>query len=132
MSRNTPENKAKTKVKDAINNAVAAFGFRVKLDWHAGNPFNSQLVDCTGVIEGQPIAIEVKRFDTGGELTTRQKVTLREYAHAGSHVFLIDSEASLQVFVEWLARLALWKASQAGTDIPRAHFVPASVLPTAV
>ena len=69
--------------------------------WNAGAAYGEARLDCDGPVEGCAVAIEVKRFDGKGTLTTRQKVDMRAYRAAGAHVFLIDDEASMQKFFAW-------------------------------
>lgn len=86
MAKNTPENAAKAKVKALIAQRCEERGFKFKMTWHAGSAYEST-VDADGVIAGNAVVIEVKRFDGKGKTSTRQKITLREYKEIGrAHV----------------------------------------------
>lgn len=104
MSATTPENSAKAKVKKAIADYCTQARVPNKIVWNAGTNYGEQTVDATGVIGGIPVAIEVKRFDGKGKVTGRQRLFLREWHAAGGASFLIEDEASLAEFVDWLKR----------------------------
>lgn len=104
----TPETKAKRR----IQNLLADFrkqGLPMKLTWNAGAAFGSATVDCTGVIDGTPMAIEVKRFDGRGKVTARQVADLREFHAAGAVTMLIDGEQSFAHLEAFLMRKLAWK-----------------------
>jgi len=90
----TPETKAKRRIQ-ALLKKYEQEGVKMKLVWNAGASFGVTTVDCTGVISGVPVAIEVKRFDGKGKLTARQLADLREYREAGAVAMVIDSDAAL-------------------------------------
>lgn len=94
MSASTPEVKAKRKIQSLLKFFEAA-GLKMKLTWNAGAAFGSATLDCTGVIAGVPVAIEVKRFDGKGKLTARQAMDLKEFREAGGISMLLDSDAAL-------------------------------------
>lgn len=98
----TPETKAKRKIQDTIKEFCKTHGLKTKLTWNAGAAYGSATVDCTGVIAGVAVAIEVKRFDGRGKLTARQLADLREFKEAGAVAFVIDSDESLAHFVMFL------------------------------
>ena len=101
---NTPENAAKAKVKRAIKDICSRRALPYKIDWHAGNMYTST-VDATGVIAGNAVAIELKRFDGKGKVTERQLMCLDAFKLAGAHAFIIDSLQSFESFKGWLENL---------------------------
>ena len=102
----TPEVQAKKLIKRRMEEVLKRRQLQAKLTWAGGSPYGgATTVDLTGVIAGHPIAIEVKRFDGDGKLTARQKMDLRDFAEAGAFSMVIDSEASLSVFIAWLETL---------------------------
>lgn len=96
--KNTPENNAKQQVKDAIK----ASGLPTKIVWNSGNPYGERTVDATGVINGWPVAIEVKRFDGKGTTYAWQTSFLFDWAKGGGVAFMVQDEASLKFFADWL------------------------------
>lgn len=90
----TPETKAKREIQEVLK-GFAKRGLKMKLTWNAGAAFGSATVDCTGVIGGIAVAIEVKRFDGKGKLTARQALDLNEFREAGAVAMLIDSPEAL-------------------------------------
>lgn len=100
----TPETKAKDKIKAEIKRVCAERGFKSCLDWHAGTE-TLRTLDCTGVIAGHPVAIEVKRFDGRGRVTDLQLMKLQDFMDAGANTFLLDCDESLRAFVSWLETL---------------------------
>lgn len=101
----TPETKAKNRIKKLAKAIMDERGLPSTLVWNAGAGYGVSTVDCTGVIAGHPVAIEVKRFDGKGKLTGRQKQTLREYRDAGAYILVIEDDASLRQFLLWLMTL---------------------------
>lgn len=99
----TPETKAKREIQDTIKEFCKTHGLKAKLTWNAGAAYGSATVDCTGVIAGVAVAIEVKRFDGRGKLTARQLADLREFKEAGAVALLIDSKEALAHFVLFLS-----------------------------
>lgn len=59
-------------------------------------------IDLTGCIKGRYFAVEIKRPDGQGKLTTRQKITLDEVTAAGGFAMVVDSEESLERFLQWV------------------------------
>lgn len=100
----TPEASAKKKIQSRLADLVAN-GLRHKLVWNAGASYGVARLDADGPVEGYAVAIEVKRFDGKGDLTTRQKIDLRDYRHAGAVTFLIDSDATMFAFLDWCIRV---------------------------
>lgn len=105
----TPEAKAKAKLKTHLKRIHALVGRRLRYNSFAGSPYGgATLVDYEGIARpanGAPgvfWAVEVKRFDGEGKLTARQRMTLSEISDAGGYPFIVDSDASLAEFVEWL------------------------------
>ena len=94
MSASTPEVKAKRKIQSLLKFFEGA-GLKMKLTWNAGAAYGSATVDCTGVIAGVAVAIEVKRFDGRGKLTARQAMDLKDFRDAGAVAMLIDSDEAL-------------------------------------
>lgn len=104
MSKVTPENQAKKRTKDLLAKFCREKNVKAKLVWNAGAAYGVDSVDCTGVIMGYPIAIEVKRLDGQGHLTTRQKMFLDEWRDAGGYRFVIESEVHLVMLWQWLEK----------------------------
>lgn len=90
----TPEGKAKKRVIAELK-ALQAKGAKIKWFSSAGSPYGQDTVDITICFYGRFVALEVKRFDGLGKLTTRQKVCLGEVSDAGGISAVIDSEAAL-------------------------------------
>lgn len=101
----TPETKVKKRLKQVMKDAHELQGIKSKLIFNAGAAMGLPSVDCTGVIMGVAVAIELKRLDGAGELTPRQKLTLDEFAAAGGTTWVIDTEAAFDAFVQWLHSL---------------------------
>lgn len=97
----TPETKVKRRVQ-ALLRYYAYKGVAMKLTWNAGAAYGSATVDCTGVVSGIPVAIEVKRVDGKGKLTARQKADLTEFRNAGAVAMVIDSEEAIVRLTEFL------------------------------
>jgi hypothetical protein len=62
--------------------------------------FGKQTLDYLGFFCGLGFAIEAKRL--GGEPNERQDVIIADIRRSGAKVFVINSDASLQVFDDWL------------------------------
>lgn len=109
----TPESKAKAVILKRLRETVEQFGLQMWMETHAGDAFSTPTLDITGVLRhpgdtwmyGVPFAVEVKRFDGKGKLTGRQQQTLRGMHSAGIAVFVIDSDDSLNAFIEWIESL---------------------------
>jgi hypothetical protein len=105
---NTPEAKAKIKIIKAVKDACNRIGAELYYETHAGESYSSPTLDITGTIGlpeyqwGIPFAIEVKRFDGKGKLRERQARTLREMRQAHIAAVVIDSDETLQLFVDWI------------------------------
>lgn len=105
MSKKTPEDKIKDRVKETIAEVCKRRGWAYRIDWHAGTMFTTTL-DATGVIAGHPFIAEVKRFDEADtDLTGRQKTVAQEFREAGALVHTIVDETSLLYLRDWLDSL---------------------------
>ena len=105
----TPETRFKQRIKREMAKVLDRYTSRtLKLPpvWYrfnAGTAYGGgDRLDFDGVVAGKPFYGEIKAPDGSYRLTTRQKVTIAELAHAGAAVFIVDSEESLQVFLTWL------------------------------
>jgi hypothetical protein len=98
----TPEVAAKDRIKAETAKVLKRRQLPAKMHWNAGTGFGTSRLDFDGVIAGHPFYVEVKRFDEKGKLTGRQKSDLRDYAEAGAFTLLIDSEETLQLWLQWL------------------------------
>ncbi len=102
MAKRTPESKVKDDFKDDVDRICKARGLRYKLTYNAGAAFGLPTLDCTGVIAGNPIAVEFKRLDGKGKLTARQKADLRDFAESGAVTWVIEDVESYATFMEYL------------------------------
>jgi hypothetical protein len=98
----TPEVKAKNRIKKEIQKILFARKLPAKIIWNAGNGLGVSRLDCDGVVAGHPFAIEVKRFDKSGKTTARQISDVHEYNKAGAFSMIVEDEESLTVFLGWL------------------------------
>lgn len=104
MSKKTPEDKAKDKVKAIIEEVCTRRGLKFEIDWHAGTAYTSTL-DASGAIAGHPFVAEVKRMDEDAEPTGRQKLKIKAFREAGVYVFDLVDPTSLLRLREWLEAL---------------------------
>lgn len=100
----TPEVKAKNKIKAVIEEVCARRGLEYRIDWNAGSGFMSTL-DAVGVIAGHPFICEVKRWDIEAPLTGRQRMHVDAFRKAGAFVHIIDDETALNYLRWWLETL---------------------------
>jgi hypothetical protein len=101
-----PEAQFKKHIKKMVQLALIGRQLHSKLVWSAGSAFGgADTLDLTGVIAGHPVAIEVKRPDGKGQLTTRQKLCLREFHDAGAFAMVIEDDVTLQFFIDWIGNL---------------------------
>lgn len=98
----TPEVKAKNRIKKEIARILKERNLPAKIIWNAGNAMGVARLDCDGVVAGHPFAIEVKRFDKPGKVTARQVCDVNEYSKAGAFSMIVQDEDSLAVFLGWL------------------------------
>jgi hypothetical protein len=104
VSKKTPENAVKDRVKKLIDEVCKRRGLAYRIDWHAGSQFTTTL-DATGVVAGHPFVCEVKRFDTPTQPTARQKLVIREFIAAGARVHTVVDEGGLAYLRLWLETL---------------------------
>lgn len=105
MSKKTPEDKVKDRIKATIEEVCARRGMEFCIDWHAGTMFTTTL-DATGVVAGHPFILEAKRFDDpDADLTGRQKVKASEFRRAGATVHTVVDETALRYLRNWLEQL---------------------------
>jgi hypothetical protein len=106
----TPEAKFKARIKRKLDkirddNRMPDGRSLLYYTFAGGSPFGGATgVDLTGCVAGRYFAVEIKRPDGEGRLTTRQKVTLAEVEAAGGYAMVVDSEASFGDFVSWVQR----------------------------
>src|ERR1700743_126782 len=105
----TPETKAKDELRAAMKDAAAALGATLRLEAHGGEVYSTPTLDYTGSFYhpkmgqyGIPIAIEVKRFDKQGHLTTRQEKTIDDMIAAGYMVFVVENREHIDKVVKWM------------------------------
>lgn len=102
------EAKAKQIIQKALKKACEDIGAELYYETHAGESYSSPTLDITGVVGlpeyqyGVPFAIEVKRFDQKGKLTERQAKTIRDMRQAHIAAVVIDSDATLALFTDWI------------------------------
>lgn len=113
----TPEVKAKTIIKRKLDIVLKETKLKSKLHWNGGGLTGTPRLDFDGVIGGHPFYIEVKRFDGKGRVTARQLSDINDYRKAGAFSMLIEDEASLEVFLNWVRNI---KAKQ-GWVYPNEH-----------
>lgn len=111
----TPEVKAKNRIKREMVRILKERGLKAKIVWNAGAGFGVSRLDCDGVVAGHPFAIEVKRFDRPGKITARQVSDIHEYNEAGAFSLIVDDEESLAIFLGWL-RTIKPRSEWGGTD----------------
>lgn len=100
-----PEVKAKNQIKRELEKVLRERNLPSKLYWNGGQSVGLPRLDLDGVIAGHPFAVEVKRFDGEGKLSGRQKQDIAENIAAGAFSMVIDSPASLLVFLSWVHTL---------------------------
>lgn len=101
----TPETAFKQHIKKELAKILKRRNLPAKLSWNAGAGYGTATLDCTGVIAGHPVAIEVKRPDQKGKLTARQVADLRDYSECGAFTMVIDSDYTLSIFLLWVETL---------------------------
>jgi len=97
MSSNTPEGKIKKKIKAVLDN-YGSYNIYTYMPVPSG--YGAPTLDYLGFIFGRGFAIEAKR--PGKKPTTRQETTIANIAASSTPVFVINDDASLLVFEEWL------------------------------
>jgi hypothetical protein len=92
----TPEGKIKSKIAKVIDKYEGSIYVYMPVPGGFGKP----TLDYLGFLYGRGFAIEAKR--PGKAPTLRQEGTIEDIRASGTPVFVINDDASLEVFATWL------------------------------
>lgn len=101
MNHMTPEGKTKAKIKKMLN-SLGVYSYMP-----VSNGMGAPSLDYLCCSSGRFFAIEAKAWDSNLGMTARQKITAKSILQSGGPVFLVRSDATLEVVREWITDGAL-------------------------